>query len=125
MDIFEDLNIKRKKVKEKLYQMKSSIDIISKDMEISLLICAALSYKHESILKPFPNIFLNPSDTYIKSYNRLLNTLLKMPPVSEWIKQLNMFNQDQILLLYWLLFLKNFRLELANIDQVNQNLIKQ
>ena len=46
-------------------------NILALDLEVNLLICAARSYKHETVLKPFPSTFLSDSNNE-KSYNELV-----------------------------------------------------
>jgi hypothetical protein len=93
--------------------------LLALDFEVNLLICAAQSYKHETVLKPFPSTFLSDSNND-KNYKQLLNGLLSLPPVLEWRMKVKKFDKDQLSMAYWLLFHKNYQLEFADsIDQVS------
>jgi hypothetical protein len=116
----QNLQIKRIQLQQKLTEIcdpKNRDDFLSIDMEMNIIISSALSYKHETVFRPFPTPFLTDNN-YIKNYNRVINCLLKIPPVKDWLKLLNTFDDDQILLLHWILFLKNFKLSLTS--TVNQ-----
>jgi hypothetical protein len=117
-----NLGLKRIKLQQKLteiFESKNRDELLSLDMELNLIISSALSYKHETVFRPFPTPFVTDNTNYTKSYNRIVSCLLKIPPILDWLKLLNTFDDDQILLLYWILFLKNFKLSLtSNINQV-------
>ncbi len=43
----------------KLLDIKESKELICYDFRVSLFVCALNSYRCDSILKPFPNLFIN------------------------------------------------------------------
>lgn len=103
---------------EKIFADKNKSDLLALDFEINLLVCAAQSYKHETVLKPFPSTLLSDSNNE-KNYKQLLNALWSLPPVLEWRTKMKKFDQDQLAIVYWILFHKSFRLEYSDtIDQV-------
>jgi hypothetical protein len=99
-----------------IFDSKNHNELLSIDMELNLIICSAISYKHETVFRPFPAPFV--TDNNNENYERVISSLLKLPPIKDWQKLFNTFDDDQILLLYWILFLKNFKLSLAS--TVNQ-----
>ncbi len=133
---------KRLWIEQKLDSISSTnkSDLLAIDFEVNLLLCAAHSYKHETVLKPFPSTFLSDSNNN-KNYTQLvcylwthitlnpypnyiflillkLNALESLPPVVEWKSQVKKFNQDQLSLIYWLLVHKNY--QLINSTTMNQ-----
>ena len=100
-----------------IFVNKKKSDFLSLDLEMNLLICSAQSYKHESVLKPFPSTFLSDSNNS-KNYAQLLDALLSLPPVLEWSAKLKNFSDEQLSVIYWLFVHKSYQLELASIDQV-------
>jgi hypothetical protein len=52
----------------------SKSDLLAIDFEVNLLLCAAHSYKHETVLKPFPSTFLSDSNNN-KNYTQLVCSL--------------------------------------------------
>ena len=65
---------KRKWIEQKLDQIYSytkKSDLLALDFEVNLLISAAKSYKHETVLKPFPSTFLSDSNND-KKYDELV-----------------------------------------------------
>lgn len=57
----------------KLEQIKEILnrDLAAADMKLSLFISAAISYKQDSLLSPFPKMYL--SDKGEKNFERLVN----------------------------------------------------
>jgi hypothetical protein len=45
-----------------LLDIKKSNELICYDFRVSLFVCALNSYRCDSILKPFPNLFINSSN---------------------------------------------------------------
>jgi poly[ADP-ribose] polymerase 16 len=116
---------RRKWIEEKLNDIFSNpdkSDIFSLDLEINMLICSAQSYKHETVLKPFPSTFLSDSNND-KNYDGLLNALLTMPPLSQWRTKIKGFNEDQLALIHWLLVHKNYNLKL--VTDINMEKLKE
>ena len=104
---------------ENIFLDQNKSDLLSIDFEINLLLSASTSYKHETVLKPFPSTFLSDSNN-ASDYDQLLKTLLSLPPVVQWRTKVKKFNNDQLSLVYWLLMHKNYRLEsVASLDQVH------
>ena len=69
------MDAKRKLIKEKLdTEFNSNKKIIELDFELSLMLSAAQSYKHDTVLKPFPNAFL--SDKNEQKYDCLVSFIL-------------------------------------------------
>lgn len=104
---------KRRWIEEKIDSLFSSttkFELLAIDFELNLLVSAAQSYKHESVLKPFPSTFLNDFNND-KNYDLLLSTLLTLPPVTTWKTKSKSFTKDQLSLIYWLLTHKNYQLE--------------
>lgn len=65
---------KRAWIEEKVEGMflnPNKSDLLAIDLEINTLICALQSYKHETVLKPFPSTFLSDS-TNKKDYDQLV-----------------------------------------------------
>ncbi|RMZ93672.1 mono [ADP-ribose] polymerase PARP16, partial [Brachionus plicatilis] len=96
----------------KIFQEKNKSELLALDFEINLLICSAQSYKHESVLKPFPSTFLSDS-TNSKNYDQLVKALLSLPPLLEWPTRIKKFNHDQLCVVYWILMHKNYHLSLC------------
>jgi hypothetical protein len=114
------IETKRQWIEEKIESIfidQNKSDLLSLDFEVNLLLSAATSYKHESVLKPFPSTLLSDSDNAI-NYEQLVTALLSLPPVIEWRTRVKKFNKDQLALVYWLLEHKNFQLE--SISSPNQ-----
>lgn len=105
-----------------IFLTKNTSDLLALDFEINLLICSAQSYKHESVLKPFPSTFLSDS-TNTKSYDQLINALLSLPPVLEWETKIKKFNQDQLAVIYWILIHKNY--SLSQCTSLNKEKLKE
>lgn len=104
---------------ESIFVNQNKSDLLSLDFELNTLISAAQSYKHESVLKPFPTTFLSESNND-KDYQHLLSTVLTLPPVLEWRTKVKKFNKDQMALAYWLLTHKNYKLKsLSKLEQVS------
>ena len=59
---------------EQMFQNPSKSDLLALDLEINLLICALESYKHETVLKPFPTTFLSDSNNN-KDFAKLVSSL--------------------------------------------------
>jgi poly[ADP-ribose] polymerase 16 len=117
---------KRIWIEQKLNEIFTSPDksgVFSLDFEINMLICAAQSYKHETVLKPFPSTFLSDSNND-KNYDGLLNALLTMPPIIQWRSKIKSFNQEQLALIHWLLVHKNYNLKPVTTD-INMEKLKE
>jgi len=107
----EDKRIWIEQKLDSIFNNSNRSDLLALDFEINLLICAAQSYKHETVLKPFPSTFLSDSNNN-KNYTQLLNAIESLPPLSEWKNRIKnrKFSSDQLLLIYWLLIHKNYQL---------------
>ncbi|CAF0812418.1 unnamed protein product [Brachionus calyciflorus] len=119
------LGNKRQEIEDhvlKIFSSKNTSDLLALDFEINLLVCSAQSYKHESVLKPFPSTFLSDS-TNTKNYDQLLNALLSLPPVLEWENKIKKFNDDQIAVVNWILKHKNFFISQCN--SLNKEKLKE
>ena len=54
-----NLEDKRKLIKEKFdIEFNSNKKLAELDFEFNLILSAAQSYKHDTVLKPFPNLFV-------------------------------------------------------------------
>jgi hypothetical protein len=119
-----NLGEKREWLQHKLddiFQNKNKSDLLALDLEMNLLVCSAQSYKHESVLKPFPSTFLSDSNND-KNYAELLDALMSLPPVLDWRSKLKNFNEKQLYVLHWFFSHKNYQLELSTaMDQVRKN----
>ena len=65
---------KRLWIKERLeimFSKPNKSEMLALDFEMNMLICAVQSYKHETILKPFPSTFLSDSNNS-KNYTQLV-----------------------------------------------------
>lgn len=103
---------------DKIFLEKNKSSILALDLEINMLVCASQSYKHESVLKPFPSTLLSDSNND-KNYELLVRTLLSLPPVLDWRLKLKSFKTDQLNLVYWLLANRSYDLEYnTTLDQV-------
>ena len=115
------IETKREWIEEKIeliFLDQNKSELMSIDFEINVLLSAVQSYKHETVLKPFPSTFLSDSNN-TSNHDQLLATLLSMPPVSQWRNKIKKFNKDQLSLVYWLLIHKNYQLEsVASLNQV-------
>jgi hypothetical protein len=107
----EDKRIWIEEKLDSIFNNTKKSDLLALDFEINLLICAAQSYKHETVLKPFPSTFLSDSNNN-KNYTQLLNAIESLPPLLEWKKRIKnkKFTSDQLLLIYWILIHKNYQL---------------
>lgn len=56
---------------EDLFARPSKFELVALDFEVNLMACAAQSYKHETVLKPFPSTFLSDSNNN-KNYEQLV-----------------------------------------------------
>lgn len=106
----------------KIFQEKNRSELMALDFEINLLICSAQSYKHESVLRPFPSTFLSDS-TNSKNFESLVNALLSLPPVLQWNTKVKQFNQDQLRVVYWILKHKNYELSICT--SMNKEKLKE
>lgn len=95
---------------EAMFQNPNKSDLLVLDLEINLLICALESYKHETVLKPFPTTFLSDSNNN-KDFTQLISAVNSLPPVPEWRTKIKRFNTAQLSLIYWFLVHKNYQLE--------------
>ena len=107
----EDKRIWIEEKLDSIFNNTKKSDLLALDFEINLLICAAQSYKHETVLKPFPSTFLSDSNNN-KNYTQLLNAIESLPPLLEWKNRIKnkKFTSDQLLLIYWILIHKNYQL---------------
>ncbi len=107
----EDRRIWIEEKLDSIFNNTNKSDLLALDFEINLLICAAQSYKHETVLKPFPSTFLSDSNNN-KNYTQLLNAIESLPPLLEWKNRIKnkKFTSDQLLLIYWILIHKNYQL---------------
>jgi poly[ADP-ribose] polymerase 16 len=107
----EDKRIWIEEKLDSIFNNTNKSDLLALDFEINLLICAAQSYKHETVLKPFPSTFLSDSNNN-KNYTQLLNAIESLPPLLEWKNRIKnkKFTSDQLLLIYWILIHKNYQL---------------
>ncbi len=142
MSSLPSIEDKRTWIEERIEQMFTSpnkSDLIALDFEISILICAVQSYKHETILKPFPSTFLSDSNNnknfnelvssflififeaswlLINVYNYKLSAIESLPAIPEWRTKIKRFNKEQLSLVYWFLVHKNYKLEYSTL--INQ-----
>ena len=56
---------------ESMFAEPNKSSLIALDLDINLLVCAAQSYKYETVLKPFPSTLLSDSNND-KSYENLV-----------------------------------------------------
>jgi hypothetical protein len=116
-----NLEEKRQWLQHKLddiFRNKNKSDLLALDLEMNLLVCSAQSYKHESVLKPFPSTFLSDSNND-KNYAQLLDALMSLPPVLDWRAKLKNFSEQQLSVLHWFFAHKDYQLEFSTtIDQV-------
>lgn len=125
MSSLPSIEDKRTWIEERIEQMFTSpnkSDLIALDFEISILICAVQSYKHETILKPFPSTFLSDSNNN-KNFNELLSAIESLPAIPEWRTKIKRFNKEQLSLVYWFLVHKNYKLEYSTL--INQDKLKE
>lgn len=104
---------KREWIEERVDQMfanPNKSDLLALDLEMNMLICALKSYKHETVLKPFPSTFLSDSNNN-KNFNHLIATVESLPSLPEWRSKIKKFNSDQLSLIYWFFVHKNYELE--------------
>lgn len=94
---------------EDMFKNQNKSDLLSLDLEVNLTICAVESYKHESVLKPFPSTFLSDSNNN-KNYGRLTAAIQSLPAVPEWRSKIKKFTVDQLSVVYWFLVHKDYTL---------------
>lgn len=115
---------KRSWIEEKIEEMfknPNKSDLLSLDLEVNLLTCALESYKHETVLKPFPSTFLSDSNNN-KNYGKLTAAVQSLPPVPEWRSKIKKFTIDQLSVVYWFLVHKDYSLTYSmDMSQVNFN----
>ena len=58
---------------EDLFSRPNKFELVALDFEVNLMTCAAQSYKHETVLKPFPSTFLSDSNNN-KNYEQLVRS---------------------------------------------------
>lgn len=92
----------RKKIEESLIQ-HLSMDLLSCDVKLSLFSGAAKSFRHDSVLSPFPPAFLD--DTGSKDIKGIHDALLAIPPLNRLQRQLEQnscqLSDQQLNLLSW------------------------
>lgn len=107
---------------ESMFQNPNKSDLLALDLEINLLICALDSYKHETVLKPFPTTFLSDSNNN-KDFSKLKRVVQSLPTLPEWRTKIKNFNEDQLSLIYWFFVHKDYTLEFTN--EVSQEKLKE
>ncbi len=95
---------------EKMFRNPDKSDLLVLDLEINMLICALQSYKHETVVKPFPSTFLSDSNNN-KNFSQLINTVESLPSLPEWRTKIKNFTSDQLSLIYWFFAHKNYELK--------------
>lgn len=107
---------------EAMFQNPNKSDLLALDLEMNLLICAVKSYKHETVLKPFPSTFLSDSNNN-KDFNELISAVDSLPPLPEWRSKIKRFTPAQLSLIYWFFVHKNYDLEYSS--DVTQEKLKE
>uniref|UniRef100_UPI0000520DAD mono [ADP-ribose] polymerase PARP16 n=1 Tax=Ciona intestinalis TaxID=7719 RepID=UPI0000520DAD len=89
------------------------MDIVSCDFLYSLCVSAALNYKRDSLLRPFPPFFVNEDQE--KAFDDLIKTATKLPALHkiQW-NNTDHINPKSIRLLKWVINPKTFHLTLAD-----------
>uniref|UniRef100_H2YF11 Poly [ADP-ribose] polymerase n=1 Tax=Ciona savignyi TaxID=51511 RepID=H2YF11_CIOSA len=89
------------------------MDIVCCDFLYSLFVSAAINYKKDSLLRPFPALFLKEDNE--KDFDALIEAARRLPPLHQidW-KNTDHINPQSILLLKWVINPKSFHLTLAD-----------
>jgi poly[ADP-ribose] polymerase 16 len=106
---------------EEMFRNPDKSDLLVLDLEINMLICALQSYKHETVVKPFPSTFLSDSNNN-KNFSQLINAVESLPALPEWRTKLKNFTADQLSLIYWFFVHKDY--ELKYTTDINQEKLK-
>eukprot|EP00040_Diaphanoeca_grandis_P000371 m.15237 g.15237 ORF g.15237 m.15237 type:complete len:390 (+) comp10492_c0_seq1:38-1207(+) len=73
------------------------------DFVISMFTAAVLSYRRDTLIRPFPSHFISPNDVEPNDFPRLMQCLEKLPSVPDFTRQANSIENDAVILLGWLL----------------------
>ncbi|KAL3866472.1 hypothetical protein ACJMK2_043767 [Sinanodonta woodiana] len=83
-------------------------DVLATDLQWSLFVAALMSYRHDSVLRPFPPAFLNRHDEKdIKSLEKAVETVSTLSD----LKQCSSFSEQTVNLMKWVLDSKSFTLK--------------
>ncbi|KAK3609199.1 hypothetical protein CHS0354_003179 [Potamilus streckersoni] len=82
-------------------------DVLSVDLQWSLFVAALMSYRHDSVLRPFPPAFLNGHEKDIKSLEKVAETVSTLSD----LKQCSSFSMKALNLLKWVLDSKSLSLK--------------
>ncbi|KAG9341897.1 hypothetical protein JZ751_018214 [Albula glossodonta] len=80
-------------------------DPVAADLRCSLFVAAALSYKRDSVLRPFPPRYINGDN---KEFEALLADVNSLPGVRELVRQGPGEGEHHLALMHWVLSSKNF-----------------
>ncbi|KAJ8249208.1 hypothetical protein GJAV_G00232320 [Gymnothorax javanicus] len=80
-------------------------DPVAADLRCSLFVAAALSYKRDSVLRPFPPRYVNGDS---KDFEALLSDVSSLPGVRELVQQGPGEGQQHLALMHWVLSSRNF-----------------
>lgn len=94
-------------------KVRSLIEILENDLDAcdfkwTLFVAAAINYKYDSLLKPFPSAYVSNN---VLDINRLRETIARIPSFSILLQNLHIYcgqpddfvNDDNVDLLYWCL----------------------
>jgi len=73
------------------------------DFVISMFTAAVLSYRRDTLIRPFPNHFINPNDIEPNDFPRLMKCLEQLPSVADCLRDICRLENDAVILLGWLL----------------------
>ncbi|KAJ8343498.1 hypothetical protein SKAU_G00308270 [Synaphobranchus kaupii] len=80
-------------------------DPVAADLRCSLFVAAALSYRRDSVLRPFPPRYVNGGS---KDFEALLTDVSSLPGVRELVRQGPGEAEHHLALMHWVLSHKNF-----------------
>jgi len=103
----------------KLLDIKESNQLICYDFRVSLFVCALNSYRCNSILKPFPNLFINSFNNE-KQFD-FVKTLINEIPVLTQLNSEFKMSENSWKLIDWIMSFGSFRL---NVKSFNSDEIK-
>ncbi|KAJ8407745.1 hypothetical protein AAFF_G00267890 [Aldrovandia affinis] len=80
-------------------------DPVAADLRCSLFVAAALSYKRDSVLRPFPPRYVDGDN---KEFEALLSDVSSLPGVRELVRQGPGEGEHHLALVHWVLSSRNF-----------------
>lgn len=105
--VTEEVSELSEQIKEKIWQ-----DPLAADLQWSLFLAALRNYKWDSLLRPFPPMFINDdNDKDLKSLHEAVN---EIPALSRLTRECHKMSSKHLELIKWVLDPRNFSLSTCN-----------